>query len=224
MASRAIRTGRRSIPTIVRFPGQSDDAVGDALQHGAPLGSVWRPAEVDVSIGPGWFYHPAQDSAVRTVDNLVQLYFTSVGRNAKLLLNVPPTRDGLLHETDVARLVGLHEPARRHALVEHSAEPDRAGAAPSERTAVAEWSLRDGAAPAVIRLGEDIARGQRVARYTRRREVTDRAGGPSLLARRSATASWSAWNPARRSGSVRLRVEDAVAPPEPVRVELFGAV
>jgi alpha-L-fucosidase len=66
-----------------------------------------RPAEVDVSIRPGWFYHPAQDGAVRTEENLVELYFTSVGRNAKLLLNVPPTRDGLLHDTDVTRLLGL---------------------------------------------------------------------------------------------------------------------
>jgi alpha-L-fucosidase len=65
---------------------------------------VWRPGETDVSIRPGWFYHPAEDAKVKTVDQLVDLYFTSVGRNSKLLLNVPPTRAGLLHETDVARI------------------------------------------------------------------------------------------------------------------------
>jgi alpha-L-fucosidase len=68
---------------------------------------VWRPGETDVSIRPGWFYHPAEDANVRSVDNLVDLYFTSVGRNSKLLLNVPPTREGLLHEIDVERLAGM---------------------------------------------------------------------------------------------------------------------
>ena len=49
---------------------------------------------------------------MQTVDQLVDLYFTSVGRNSKLLLNVPPTRDGLLHETDAARLAGMRERLR----------------------------------------------------------------------------------------------------------------
>ena len=46
---------------------------------------------------------------MRSVDQLVELYFTSVGRNAKLLLNVPPTREGLLHTTDASRLAGMRE-------------------------------------------------------------------------------------------------------------------
>src|SRR4051812_35831740 len=134
-------------PSVVRFPGQSDDAVGDALQHGHPHGSVWRPAEVDVSIRPGWFYHQAQDSAVRTEDDLVQLYFTSVGRNAKLLLNVPPTRDGLLHETDAARLSGMH---RRLELMRASHIPvaQPSWHRTSARTAAAEWRLSRPGAPA----------------------------------------------------------------------------
>jgi alpha-L-fucosidase len=65
---------------------------------------VWRPAESDVSIRPGWFWHPAEDAHVRSADNLLGLYLSSVGRNSGLLLNVPPTRDGLLHPTDVERL------------------------------------------------------------------------------------------------------------------------
>ena len=74
-----------------------------------PDDALWRPAEVDVSIRPGWFYHPAENDCVRTVENLVDLFFTSVGRNGKLLLNVPPTRDGLLHSTDVARLAAFRD-------------------------------------------------------------------------------------------------------------------
>ncbi|MBW8768605.1 MAG: alpha-L-fucosidase [Gemmatimonadetes bacterium] len=206
-------------PAIVRFPGQSDDAVGPALQHGNPTGSVWRPAEVDVSIRPGWFYHPAQDGAVRTEDNLVQLYFTSVGRNAKLLLNVPPTRDGLLHDTDAARLVGLH---RRLETMRASIIPltrlswRRTG----DRTAVGEWSLGSAAAPRVVRLGEDIARGQRVARYTLEGKT---AQGWQPIG--SGTTIGHCWLERIESVApirqVRLRIEDALAPPEPVSIELF---
>jgi alpha-L-fucosidase len=77
------------------------------LQQGDPNGSAWRPGETDVSIRPGWFHHAAEDARVKSVDDLVGLYFTSVGRNSKLLLNVPPTRSGLLSDVDVSRLAGL---------------------------------------------------------------------------------------------------------------------
>ena len=69
-----------------------------------PDDALWRPAEVDVSIRPGWFYHAAEDEQVRTVDNLTDLYFSSVGRNGKLLLNVPPTRAGLLRPSVTSTL------------------------------------------------------------------------------------------------------------------------
>ena len=82
-------------PSAVPYPGISGRRVIASLQHGDPAGTVWRPAEADTSIRPGWFYHPAEDARVLSVDALVDLYYRSVGRNAKLLLNVPPTRDGL---------------------------------------------------------------------------------------------------------------------------------
>ena len=94
-------------PDAVPYPGADGPQIISALQNGDPDGTVWRPGETDVSIRPGWFYHPAEDGRVKTVDQLVDLYFTSVGRNSKLLLNVPPTRAGLLHETDVERLTGM---------------------------------------------------------------------------------------------------------------------
>jgi len=96
-------------PRVVPYPGATGDRVLEQLQHGDPAGTVWRPGETDVSIRPGWFYHPEEDDHVRSVDNLVDLFFTSVGRNSKLLLNVPPTRDGQLHPTDVARLQGMDQ-------------------------------------------------------------------------------------------------------------------
>lgn len=96
-------------PAVVPFPGTSGPGVREALQHGHPHGTVWRPGEADVSIRPGWFWHPAQDDEVRTAENLTELYFLSVGRNANLLLNVPPTTAGLFHATDVERLRGFRE-------------------------------------------------------------------------------------------------------------------
>ena len=65
---------------------------------------VWYPAECDVSIRPGWFYHPDQDGQVKSLAQLMDIHDRSVGRNAVLLLNIPPTPEGLLHANDVARL------------------------------------------------------------------------------------------------------------------------
>jgi len=67
----------------------------------------WYPAECDVSIRPGWFYHAAQDAKVKPLERLLTIYYSSVGRNSVLLLNVPPDRRGLFHEADVARLKEL---------------------------------------------------------------------------------------------------------------------
>ena len=75
-----------------------------ALAAGDPGGSDWVPPEVDVSIRPGWFYHPAEDDKVKTLEQLTQIYEESVGRGTNLLLNIPPDRRGLIPETDAARL------------------------------------------------------------------------------------------------------------------------
>jgi alpha-L-fucosidase len=83
-------------------PGLAD---ARQLNCGDRPGTHWLPAECDVSIRPGWFYHAGQDAKVRTPQNLVDLYFASVGRGASLLLNLPPDRRGLIHENDVKSLV-----------------------------------------------------------------------------------------------------------------------
>lgn len=75
------------------------------LGAGHEDGKYWVPAEVDVSIRRGWFYHGSQDTLVRTPENLMNLYYSSVGRNSNLLLNIPPDRRGLLHENDVKSLM-----------------------------------------------------------------------------------------------------------------------
>ncbi len=152
-------------PAVVPVPGVGGPAVSAMLQHGDPNGSVWRPGETDVSIRPGWFHHPAEDGRVKSVDDLVSLYFTSVGRNSKLLLNVPPTRDGVLHETDVSTLSGMRDRLSR--LFEHDVVAGRSirWRTTDERTTMAEIDLGRAGPIAIVDLREDIARGQFVSRH-----------------------------------------------------------
>jgi len=82
-------------------------ADGKYLNTGDPKGDEWIPGECDVSIRPGWFYHPAEDGKVKTPQELVDIYYKSVGRNGTLLLNLPPDRRGLVHEADIAALKGM---------------------------------------------------------------------------------------------------------------------
>ena len=68
---------------------------------------VWYPSEMDVSIRPGWFYHADQDDHVKTPEKLVDIYYSSVGRNSVLLLNLPPDTRGLIHDNDIRSLMGM---------------------------------------------------------------------------------------------------------------------
>jgi alpha-L-fucosidase len=79
------------------------------LRSGNKNGTHWLPAEADVSIRPGWYYHPEQDSLVKTPDQLEAIYYKSAGRSANLLLNLPVDRRGLVHENDSAALMQLRQ-------------------------------------------------------------------------------------------------------------------
>ena len=74
----------------------------DYLQHGDPSGTLFSIGEADVSLRPGWFYHEDQDP--KSLEELVEIYFHSVGRGTPLLLNIPPNQDGLFDERDIQRL------------------------------------------------------------------------------------------------------------------------
>ena len=174
-------------PARVPRAGANDPWTTEALQQGDPDGSVWRPGETDVSIRPGWFWHAEQNDKVRDADNLLGLYFTSVGRNSKLLLNVPPNRDGLFDVPDLAALDGFGGRRRdlfardllaRARVQASSSERDHPAtavldanpghywqAAGDARSGVLEFELPAAVEFDVVRLGEAIERGQHIAGY-----------------------------------------------------------
>lgn len=120
-------------------------------------GKLWLPAECDVSIRPGWFWHENQNSRVKQPRDLMDLYFKSVGRGASFLLNVPPDRRGLLHENDVASLRGFGK--ERDALFANNLAK---GAKVSKSAAATELRLPNQAPVQVIRLREAIAYGHHI--------------------------------------------------------------
>lgn len=176
-------------PAAVPYAGYDAPDVGVTLQRGHADGSVWRPGETDVSIRPGWFWHPAENEKVRSASDILALYFTSVGRNSKLLLNVPPARDGMLHPTDVANLAAFGQ-ARKTLLSHDLAEGARVratstmgassavkatidgdpdtwwSAAAGATSAALELDLRKPAAISVVRLQEPIALGQTIEEFS----------------------------------------------------------
>ncbi|GGB22398.1 alpha-L-fucosidase [Puia dinghuensis] len=81
-----------------------DQDIGSRQKLLTAKGLIWYPAETDVSIRPGWFYHPAEDDKVKSPAQLMDIYFSSVGRNSVLLLNIPPDTSGLINEADVRSL------------------------------------------------------------------------------------------------------------------------
>jgi alpha-L-fucosidase len=201
-------------PSIVTYPGASGVGVIDALQHGHPAGSVWRPAECDTSIRPGWFYHPAENTKVRTVDDLVDLYHLSVGRNAKLLLNVPPTRDGLLHDTDVANLTSFR--SRLNTLKEPnvSTGSESTWKVTGAKTAELEMTLARPEMVSAARMEEDITKGQLVARYSLL-GADGAAWQPLLTGTTIGYARLQRFAP-MKVRRLKLMIEDAVDVPEQV--------
>lgn len=129
-------------------PGHTRDKEGTT---GHRTGKHWLPAECDVSIRPGWFWHEKENARVKTPAQLVDLYYRSVGRGASFLLNVPPDRRGLLNEADVASLRGFGN-YLRETFKTNLTKP----------AGKLEYKVQRGAPFNVIRIGEDIRYGQRI--------------------------------------------------------------
>lgn len=155
------------------------DDLGSREQLAKADHAFWYPAEVDVSIRPGWFYHPTEDNQVKSLNKLVDIYFSSVGRNAVLLLNVPPDRRGLISENDVKRLKEFKDylsKAFSHNILLHAQTATRGASAAVDGNLLTAWDLPDVSGSAVfnlkktthfntLMLQEDITRGQRVEEF-----------------------------------------------------------
>ena len=206
-------------PAVVPVPGASGRAVRAMLQNGDSAGSVWRAGEADVSIRPGWFNHPAEDARVKTVDALVDLYFSSVGRNAKLLLNVPPTRDGLLHDTDVARLAGMRTAIDRMFAENLAAHRRARWQVTGNRTATLDVDLGAPAAVGLVDLREDITRGQVIARYT----IEGRTDGDWQTLAQGTTIGCRKLDRCEpvTSRHLRVTIADAVDMPRPIELGVY---
>jgi alpha-L-fucosidase len=106
------RADLRWVGTESGYVGETNwsllNATGDVpeemLRHGLENGDTWVPGEVNTSIRPEWFYHKKEDSKVKTVPQLMDIYYNSVGRNGTLLLNFPIMPNGLIHEYDVKNI------------------------------------------------------------------------------------------------------------------------
>jgi alpha-L-fucosidase len=208
-------------PSAVPYPGIPGRRTIAALQHGDPHGTVWRPAEADTSIRPGWFYHPAEDTRGMSAAALVDLYDRSVGRNAKLLLNVPPTPAGLLHETDVARLAGFRARLKTVFANDLTDGQPIAWWRTGDRTARADVVLRRPGNPTRIRLEEAIERGQRVAAHSVYASEDDRTWRVCAAASTIGYARIHTLPALERVHRLRVMIEDAVAPPDPIRIKVF---
>ena len=206
-------------PDAVPFPGATGDAVTTMLQHGDPAGTAWRPGETDTSIRPGWFYHAAEDDRVRTGDELADIYFASVGRNSKLLLNVPPTRDGLLHPTDVAHLTAMHDRLAATFAHDLAAAARRTWKRTGERSATLDVDLGTAVAAGVARLEEAIATGQRVSRYV----LSAMVDGAWQELSHGQTIGYCKLDRFRSRSVSRVRLEvETIAAPRRVSVRLFA--
>ena len=224
------------------FPGFADAA---ALNVGDENGDRWIPAECDVSIRPGWFYHAEEDTRLKTVDQLMNIYYGSVGRNCNLLLNIGVDRRGLVNEHDVARLMEFKQ-AREKAFAVNLARGKitASNVRGSDRQFAADkvldssfdtyWSTDDGITRASLALDlgketdvdavvlqENIALGQRVRRFSI--EVWN--GSAYVAVAHQTTIGYKRlvrFAP-QRTSRIRIVIEDAKACPAISTLEIFNS-
>ena len=184
-------------------PGQNSPS-RESLNQGDPDGQYWIPAETDVSIRPGWFWRESENDQVKSVNELLKIYYESVGRNSLLLLNVPPDTRGHLHEVDSTRLMEF-----RSALDQIFDENLALG---QKRKGQA-WTVKvnpDKPFNRVV-LTEDIAKGQRVASFIVEARTAD--GWKQLAEESTIGHKRIVLVPETCTSEVRVTVTDALAKP-----------
>ncbi|MEU8786020.1 alpha-L-fucosidase [Streptomyces sp. NPDC048637] len=185
------------------LPNDSTDPdIGSRAKLLAPTTKYlqWYPAEADVSLRPGWFHHPGERP--KTPERLMDLYEKSVGRNASLLLNVPPAKDGRIAAEDVAALTAFGAAVR----ATYGTDLRTAGPGP--------WTFDR------IGIAEDIRHGQRVERFT----VRARTGGTWTTLARGTTIGHRRILTLPRpvtADAVRITVEESRGPVRVAPVTLY---
>jgi alpha-L-fucosidase len=161
-----------------------DDDLGSRSKIIKAKRLVWYPAEIDVSIRPGLFHHPVEDEQVKTPEKLMDIYFSSVGRNGVLLLNIPPDTRGMIHEADIKNLTAwkkLRDETFDHNFLRGAEVVCRNGnnqkalldgnyvthwtTNGKENTAVIEFKLKSSQTFDVLLVQENIRVGQRIEKF-----------------------------------------------------------
>ncbi len=219
-------------------PGQVDHL--ERLAHGDADGTLWRPAECDVSIRPGWFWHASERP--KSAEQLFGLWLASVGHGASMLLNLTPDRRGLIPEADVAELAGfkrlvdaftardlstgmpvsVDQPGSSDAQA-LTAGPGGAGPrwwAAAATTATIQIDFADEATVGGIRIEEEIRFGQRVEAFVVEAEYgnawTEIARGTTIGAQRILRL------PPFHSRRIRVRILASQAAPVLRRIVVYA--
>ncbi len=225
------------------FPGFADES---KLNTGDENGTTWLPAECDVSIRPGWFYHANEDDKVKSVAQLMEIYYGSVGRNANLLLNIGVDRRGLVHENDERRLLEF-KAARDEAFKTNLAKGKvtasnirgKAAQFGPEKTidgdAKSYWATDDGVTTASLELDfgrevefnrfvaqEAIALGQRVRQFSVQ-VWKDGAWQPVLPPQTTIGYKRILRFPTVKASRLRLHIDSAKACPVISNIEVYQA-
>ncbi len=225
---------------IARLDAQAPDLgsfgrIAEAARSGGRL--LWYPGQADVSIRPGWFYHASEDDKVKSLDRLLDIYYTSVGGNAQLLLNVPPDKRGRIHENDARRLrewgdrlratFSVNLAGKAGIRVSGPGSADRLGAQGRRVTSRSlppsfTWDLGTPARFNVAMLKEDLRLGQRIESFAL--DIRDGTGWKEIAA--GTTVGWKKLLrfPAVESTGVRVRLLGARGPVDlasPGRLGLF---
>jgi alpha-L-fucosidase len=191
-----------------------DAATGIATaRESTPDGDAWLPLECDVSIRrPHWFWQPAEEASLLTLDALLEIYYRSVGRGAQLLLNVPPDPSGHMPAADAARAKELGDEVRRRF--------GRSVAETAGEGREVELRLRRPAIVDHVVVEEDLAAGERVRAY----RLEGRSGGVWMPLGNGISVGHRRIQPVppTRVSAIRLVVTQSAAPPRIRRLAAFA--
>lgn len=224
------------------YGGQPEYA--EKYSMGQENGTHWIPAEADVSIRPGWYYHEYEDHKVKSLPDLLDIYYKSIGRNASLLLNFPVDKRGLIHENDIAQLQKLT--TKLEADFAHNLAKGKVASAAHERGKGFEasaandgkketyWATPDDIIESSITIDlgapttfnrflvqEYIALGQRVKAFTLEAKTSD--GWREIASETTIGYKRILRLPDVTASAIRLNIKDAKACPTIANIEVYHA-